>query len=256
MTKIISYNVNGIRSAIDKGLIEWIKDENPEILCFQELKANSTQFNLSSFEQLGYNTYWFSAKKPGYSGVGIISKQKPDNVVYGMEIKKYDDEGRFLRLDFGDLSVISVYHPSGSSGDDRQLFKIQWLADFTSYINELKKTRPKLIICGDYNICRLWIDIHNPEKQIGTSGFLPEERQWFQEFVDRGFIDTFRYIYPDKTDIYSWWSFRAGSRPRNKGWRIDYNIVSENLKNKIIETSILTEVKHSDHCPVLLVVDI
>ena len=247
--KIYSYNVNGIRAAINKGLIDWLKEENPDILCIQETKAQPEQIDSKLFEALGYKTYWYSAQKKGYSGVGILSKEEPDHVAYGMGIEKYDKEGRFLRADYGDISVISVYHPSGSSGDERQAFKMQWLSDFQNYIRELRKSRPKLIIAGDFNICRLWIDIHNPEKQQKTSGFLPEEREWFQSFMDDGMIDTFRIFNPEPHN-YSWWSYRAGARGKNKGWRIDYHIVTDNLKDKIKAAAIHPDAKHSDHCPV------
>ncbi len=247
--KIFSYNVNGIRAAFKKGLIDWMKQVEPDILCIQETKAQPEQIETAEFEAMGYHCYWYSAQKKGYSGVGILSKVKPDHVEYGMGLEKYDNEGRFLRADFGDISVISVYHPSGSSGDERQAFKIQWLSDFQNYIKELEKTRTKLIISGDYNICRLWIDIHNPEKQQKTSGFLPEERDWFQAFVDEGFIDSFR-LFNEEPHEYSWWSYRAGARGRNKGWRIDYHIVTENLKNKLAGAAIHPEAMQSDHCPV------
>ncbi len=254
MKKIISYNVNGIRAALKKGFAEWLKNENPDILCIQETKAQPEQIDSLLFEYLGYHSYWFSAQKKGYSGVGILTKEKPDNIKYGMDIEKYDNEGRFLRADFGNVSVVSVYHPSGSSGDERQAFKMQWLEDFRTYVNKLQKTRPNLIISGDYNICRLWIDIHNPEKQQNTSGFLPEERQWFQKFVDDGFIDSFRKFNPEPHN-YTWWSYRANARNNNKGWRIDYHMISKELEDKIIAASILPEVKHSDHCPVTVDVD-
>ena len=249
--RIVSYNVNGIRAALDKGLVKWIKSNNPDIVCIQETKAQPEQINQKEFENLGYHSFWFSAQKKGYSGVGILSKQVPDYVKYGMDIAKYDFEGRFIRADYGDVSVISVYHPSGSAGDERQAFKMQWLSDFTNYIKELEKTRKKLIISGDYNICRLWIDIHSPERQEGLSGFLPEEREWFQQFIDLGFVDTFRHI-NTKPDQYSWWSYRAGARQKNKGWRIDYHIVTENLKNLVNNAGIHPEAVHSDHCPVSL----
>lgn len=248
--KIISYNVNGIRAAINKGLIDWIKESNADIICFQETKAQPEQIKNSVFEELGYKCYWFSAQKKGYSGTGIISKIEPDKIVKGMNFEKYDFEGRFIRADFGDISVISVYHPSGTN-DLRQSFKIQWLDDFTNYIQELRKEREKLIICGDYNICRLWIDIHNPNQQLNTSGFLPEERDWFQNFIDKGFIDTFREFNTEPHN-YSWWSYRAGARQNNKGWRIDYNIVTENLQKNLVSADIFPEAVHSDHCPVCL----
>ena len=253
--KIISYNVNGIRAALKKGFAEWLKEENPDIVCIQETKAQPEQIDSELFKSLGYHSYWFSAQKKGYSGVGILTKIKPDHIEYGMGIEKYDAEGRFIRADYGDVSVISVYHPSGSSGDERQAFKIQWLTDFQTYINKLQETRPNLIISGDYNICRLWIDIHNPEKQQKTSGFLPEEREWFQSFVDDGFTDSFRK-FNEEPHQYSWWSYRANARNNNKGWRIDYHMVSKAFENKITGASILPNVKHSDHCPVVVEADI
>jgi exodeoxyribonuclease-3 len=254
MKKIISYNVNGIRAALNKGLADWIKIENPDILCVQETKAQDDQIDNAVFEALGYHCYWFSAQKKGYSGVGILTKQKPDRIVYGMNNKKYDDEGRMIRADFNDISVICVYHPSGSSGDERQAFKMKWLNDFSSYIKELEQIRPKLIISGDFNICRLWIDIHNPEKQQLSSGFLPQERDWFQRFIDSGFIDSLR-LFNHEPKQYSWWSYRAGSRAKNLGWRIDYHILTKQIEHIIKNANILPEVNHSDHCPVSIFAD-
>ncbi len=234
---------------MDKGLCDWLSNENPDILCIQETKAQPEQIDESSFNTLEYECYWFSAQKKGYSGTGILTKQTPDHVEYGMGIKKYDDEGRLIRADFKDVSVISVYHPSGTSGDERQDFKMQWLEDFSSYIETLRKTRNKLIINGDFNICRLWIDINKPEKHETMSGFLPEERQWFQRFIDLGYVDSYRQ-FNNQTDQYSWWSYRGGARAKNLGWRIDYNIVTQNLASNLKNAFILPQVVHSDHCPV------
>ncbi len=253
MKKIISYNLNGIRAAIKKDFVGWLKAENPDIVCLQETKAQPEQIEEKLFTDLGYHCYWFSAQKKGYSGTGILTKQKPDKVVYGMDIEKYDFEGRFIRADYGEVSVISVYHPSGSN-ELRQAFKMQWLTDFRAYINELQKTRKFLIISGDYNICRLWIDIHNPTKQQKTSGFLPEEREWFQHFVDDGFTDSFR-VFNQEPHHYSWWSYRAAARSRNKGWRIDYNMVSNAFADQLKGASILPNAVHSDHCPVVVLAD-
>ncbi|MFL5754525.1 MAG: exodeoxyribonuclease III [Bacteroidia bacterium] len=252
--RIITYNVNGIRAAMGKGLIDWMRSAQPDILCVQEIKANPAQVGVLEFEELGYHHYWYPAQKKGYSGVAIFSKLKPDNVVYGCGIKAYDDEGRVLRADYGDISVLSVYHPSGSSGDERQAFKMKWLSDFHDYVNELKKTREKLIICGDYNICHKHIDIHNPVSNAKTSGFLPEEREWFERFVNSGFVDSFRH-FNQEPHHYSWWSYRAGSRAKNLGWRIDYNLVTGNLQNNLKRSVILSEAMHSDHCPVSLDID-
>lgn len=249
--KIVSYNVNGIRAAIRKGLTEWIRANNADIICLQETKAQPEQIPVFDLEEMGYISYWFSAKKKGYSGVAILSKTEPDRVVSGMNMDTYDVEGRLIRADYGDVSVISVYHPSGSSGDIRQAFKMKWLEDFQAYVNELKKERPKLIISGDYNICHKPIDIHDPVRNATSSGFLPEEREWMSGFLDSGFIDSFRY-FNREPHHYSWWSFRANARAKNKGWRIDYHMVSNPLENKMKSARILPEAMHSDHCPVVL----
>ena len=255
MTKIITYNVNGIRSVLSKGWIDWLKAANPDVICLQEIKANPEQLDLSIFADAGYLHYWYPAQKKGYSGVAILTKNKPDHVEYGCKIQKYDDEGRVLRADYGDLSVMSVYMPSGSSGEERQAFKIQWLSDFQKYIDELKKQRPNLIICGDYNICHQSIDIHNPKSNANTSGFLPEEREWIDNFMKSGFVDSFRHFNKEPHN-YTWWSFRANSRAKNLGWRIDYNLVSAGLEGKMKRAAILTEAKHSDHCPLMVEIDI
>ncbi|HBY51961.1 MAG TPA: exodeoxyribonuclease III [Marinilabiliales bacterium] len=254
MKRILSYNVNGIRSALSKGLINFLTEVDPDIICFQETKAQPGQMQEENFENLGYFSYAHSAVKLGYSGVAIFTKHKPDLVVYGMGHSKYDIEGRVIRADFGDVSVISAYFPSGTTGGVRQEYKMDFLSDFQLYLNELKKTRSKLIISGDYNICRLWIDIHNPEKQQNTSGFLPEEREWFSRFVDDGYVDSFREV-NSKPHQYSWWSYRAGARKNNKGWRIDYHMVTYDLKDKILNAIIIPSAVHSDHCPVLVDID-
>ncbi len=255
MKNIITYNLNGIRSVLRKGFSKWLEIENPDILCIQETKAQESQIEKIIFENLGYHQYWFSAKKKGYSGVGILTKQKADKVFYGVNNSKFDDEGRFIMADFKDFSVISVYHPSGSSGDLRQNFKMEHLSYFQNFIRNLKKERPNLIISGDYNIAHKEIDIHNPKRLKKTSGFLPEERLWFSNFLENEkFIDSFRFLNKER-NIYSWWSYRGKAREKNLGWRIDYNLVSENLKDKIIESKILKNIVFSDHSPVFLKID-
>jgi len=249
--KIITYNVNGIRAAIGKGLLDWLQGISPDVFCIQETKAQEDQIPIFDFAELGYETYSFSAQKKGYSGVAIFTRVKPDKVTAGMNIPKYDNEGRFLRADYGDVSVVSVYHPSGSSGDERQAFKMQWLKDFQDYVTRLKQERPNLILCGDYNICHRPIDIHDPVRNANVSGFLPEEREWMQGFLDSGFIDSFRYFNSDPHQ-YTWWSYRTRARERNLGWRIDYNMVSNPLKDRLLYSEILSTAEHSDHCPVLL----
>ncbi len=254
MKKIITYNVNGIRSAMSKGWLDWVKIVNPDIICLQELKAQAEQLPLLEFQEAGYTCYYHTAVKKGYSGVAILTKQIPDKIVYGIGIEKYDNEGRFIRADYGDVSVISVYHPSGSSGDERQGFKMIWLNDFQEHINELKKERPNLIIAGDYNICHKPIDIHDPIRNATSSGFLPEEREWIGGFIDSGFVDSFR-AFNNEPHQYTWWSFRTRARDRNLGWRIDYFMVSKSMADKMKRSVILAEAVHSDHCPVLLEID-
>ncbi len=252
--KIISYNVNGIRAAINKGFLEWLAAESPDVICLQEIKATTDQIPLMEFEALGYHSFWYPAQRKGYSGVALLSKAQPDHVEYGMGHVLYDAEGRFLRADFGLLSVVSVYHPSGSSGDERQAFKMQWLSDFQKYVGQLRKQRPRLVLSGDYNICHQAIDIHDPVRNATMSGFLPEEREWMSGFLKEGFIDSFRYLIK-LPHQYSWWSYRANARANNKGWRIDYHMLSENLLLNLKSAGILPQVKHSDHCPVVVELD-
>ncbi len=252
--KIISYNINGVRAALKKGLLEWMEQEAPDVICFQEMKAHLDQIDQSIFKDLGYHIYWFPAEKKGYSGVAILSKIEPRNVVYGMDIDLYDIEGRLLRLDFGDITLINTYMPSGTTGDVRQNFKYQWLDDFFNYIEDLKKERPQLIICGDFNICHKEIDIHNPVSNKKSSGFLPEERAWISKFIDSGFVDAFRY-FDESPHNYTWWSYRAGARKRNLGWRIDYFMVSKPVLPILKDSNILAEVVHSDHCPLSLEIE-
>lgn len=249
--KIISYNVNGIRAATKKGLMDWLKEANPDIFLIQETKAQPEQVDVESFEKLGYHGYLHSAKKKGYSGVAVFSKEKADFVEAGMGIDRYDDEGRVLRADFGDLTVLSTYFPSGSSGDLRQGYKMDFLKDFTPFAKRLKEDRSNLVIGGDYNICHKPIDIHNPVSNKNSSGFLPEEREWMTEFLDQGFVDSFRDFH-DEPDRYSWWTYRFSARKKNLGWRIDYHMVSEGLKERMSGADILDNVFHSDHCPVAL----
>lgn len=252
---IVSYNVNGIRAAIKKGFIDWLKTGQFDIVCVQETKANKEQVDLNLFTEIGYHGTWFSAQKKGYSGVAVFSKMTPDHVVRGCEIEAFDNEGRVLRTDFGELTLLNCYFPSGTSGDERQALKIQFLDDIYNYAQELKKERPHLILLGDYNIAHNEIDLHNPKANKKTTGFLPEERAWMTKWFANGFTDAFRYKHPEEVQ-YSWWSYRAGARGKNKGWRLDYQSVSDNIKDKIIDAYQLTDVVHSDHCPVWLELDV
>ena len=248
---IVSYNVNGIRAAVKKGLVEWLKEGSYDILCVQETKAQVDQVDTTPFTDLGYQHHWYSAEKKGYSGVATFSKQTPDLVVEGCGIEKYDREGRILRTDFGDLTLLNCYFPSGTSGDERQAFKMEFLADFFIWIGELRKERPNLLIVGDYNIAHTENDIHDPVRNKKNSGFLPEEREWLTQWFDNGFVDAYRYLNPEKAE-YSWWSYRANARANNKGWRIDYNMVSKSLGKNIKNAYLIPKAVHSDHCPVAL----
>jgi len=246
--KILSYNVNGIRAAFNKGFIEWLQATDADIICIQETKALKEQVDTELLDKLGYHHYWFSAQKKGYSGVAIFSKIKPKNVSYGSQVEHMDFEGRIIRADFDQVSVMSLYLPSGTNSD-RLGYKFQFMNDFKNYIDQLKKEIPNLVICGDYNICHQAIDIHDPVRNKNVSGFLPEERAWLDSFINSGFIDSFRYLNAEPHQ-YSWWSYRANARNNNKGWRIDYALVSAPLKNNISRSFLLPEAKHSDHCPV------
>ena len=248
--KIISYNVNGIRAALKKGFLDWLQVANPDVICIQETKAHKEQLELSLFEEAGYPFhYWFSAQKKGYSSVAIFCKEQPKHIAYGTDIESMDFEGRNLRVDFEGISVMSLYLPSGTNLD-RLNFKLNYMDQFQEYITNLKHEIPNLVICGDYNICHEEIDIHNP-KMKGVSGFLPEERTWIRNFIDSGFIDSFRFKNPERQE-FSWWSYRANARANNKGWRLDYAMVSASLQNKISRAYILPEAKHSDHCPIVV----
>lgn len=251
--KIISYNVNGIRAALRKDWLLWLQTEAPDVVCLQEIKASPDQFplELALIEALGYEHYWYPAQKKGYSGTAILTKKTPQKVTYGCGHKDYDDEGRMIRADFEDFSVMSVYFPSGTTGDIRQDFKYRFLDDFQFYTDRLRLESPRLVISGDYNICHRAIDIHNPKSNANTSGFLPAEREWMENFINSGYTDSFRHLNPDPHH-YTWWSYRAGARARNLGWRIDYNMVTEALSPQIKSARILPQAVHSDHCPVVL----
>jgi exodeoxyribonuclease-3 len=249
--KVISYNVNGIRAAMRKGFIDWLKQADPDVICLQETKATADQVDLEAIEEAGYPYhYWFSAQKKGYSGVAILSKVKPNNVEYGTGIPYMDAEGRNIRIDFDNFSIMSLYLPSGTN-INRLEHKFTYMADFLQYIAALQKEYPNLVICGDYNICHQAIDIHDPVRNANVSGFLPVEREWLGKFMDSGFIDSFRH-FNSEPHHYTWWSYRANSRANNKGWRIDYNLVSLPLQEKLKRAVILPEAQHSDHCPLLV----
>lgn len=252
---VLTYNVNGVRAAIKNGLLQWLSDKDFDVICLQEIKVALEDFDPKPFEALGYTCYLFPAQKKGYSGVAIFSKIKPDNVVHGMGVPEYDAEGRNIRIDIGNLSILSAYFPSGTTGDERQSVKMNYLDAMFDYLHELKKTRPNYLVCGDFNICHTEIDIHNPLQNKDTSGFKPEERAWMTKFFDSGFIDTFRVLNPQPNQ-YSWWSYRANARQNNKGWRIDYIAASKPLEGKVKSSRMYPDAVHSDHCPVFCKMEI
>uniref|UniRef100_UPI0039A7294D exodeoxyribonuclease III n=1 Tax=Ornithobacterium rhinotracheale TaxID=28251 RepID=UPI0039A7294D len=252
--KIISYNVNGIRAAIKKGFIEWLSQTNPDVICLQEVKALEEQVDLEEIKQMGYQVFWNAADKKGYSGVAIFSKISPKSVECDTGVAHLDGEGRIIRADFEDFSVISLYLPSGTN-IDRLDFKLQFCDEFSNYIHHLEKKYNKLIICGDYNICHEAIDIHDPIRLKNVSGFLPVEREWMTHYMSYcNLVDAFRE-FNDQPGQYTWWSYRSNAKQNNKGWRIDYHMVTENLKSKLKRSVILPEINFSDHCPILLEVE-
>lgn len=250
--RILTYNVNGIRAAVRKGFLDWLKTNPADVICLQEIKAQESDVDKKAIEKLGYHTFLFPAQRKGYSGTAILSRLKPDHIEFGQGDELGDAEGRVIRADFKELSVMSVYFPSGSMGSVRQDFKYQWLDNFLIYLQKIKRNKPRLAICGDYNIAHKEIDIHNPKGNKNSSGFLPEERKWMDSFFDHGFLDGFRLINQGPNQYTWWYQLRPSTRIENKGWRIDYVSVTKNLKSHVIDAVILPEVKHSDHCPVRL----
>ena len=250
--EIISYNINGLRSAISKSFLEWLAQSNFDIVCLQEIKATPEDIPVLELEVMGYKHFWHPAEKKGYSGVATLCRREPDKVVVGCGIEKYDREGRILRTDFGDWSVLNCYFPSGTTGDARQSVKMQFLDDILIFAERLRQERPNLVVVGDFNIAHQEMDIHDPKGNKNSTGFLPEERTWMSKWFDSGFTDAFRFSNPDLVE-YSWWSFRAGARSKNKGWRIDYACVSRDLAPRIQYARYLPDVVHSDHCPAKLI---
>lgn len=248
---LISFNVNGVRAAAKKGLLPFLQERNAEVVCFQEIKALPSDLEPELLNPMDYKSYWNPAEKKGYSGVAVYSKREPLHVEYGLGMEKYDVEGRAIRLDFPEYSVLNVYIPSGSSGEERQGFKEEFLADFAPYVADLRKKLPKLVICGDFNICHKPIDIHNPVSNKDSSGFLPHEREWVSQFLEIGFVDTFRQ-FTDEGGHYTWWTYRAGAYGNNKGWRIDYHMATDALAPHCRNHIIHKEIRQSDHAPIEL----
>lgn len=257
--KIITYNVNGIRAALKKEFWKWLKETNADIVCLQEIKIEEKLVDKELFAALGYESYWFSAQKKGYSGTAILTKIKPVSIEKGSQMPQSDYEGRVLKANFEvngiSFSVLNVYIPSGSSGELRQTYKYQWLSEFDVYLEELKKEQKNIIVCGDYNIAHKEMDIHNPKANKNSSGFLPEERKWVDDFQEKGMVDAFRN-FNQEAHHYSWWTYRNQCREKNLGWRIDYHFVSTCFSTYLTNCQMLPTAVHSDHCPVLLSLDL
>ena len=253
--KIVSYNVNGVRSAIEKGLVDWIDENQFDVVCLQETKAHSGSVPVLLIESLGYHHHWHSAKRKGYSGVATFTKTKPTKVYKGMGIEKYDDEGRVIRTDLGDLTISNCYFPNGGSGPERQRFKMTFLDDFFYWVENLREERPNIIVVGDYNIAHQKIDINDPVRNKNSSGFKPEERAWMTQWFESGFVDAFRKLSPDEVS-YTWWRTTQFARKTNKGWRLDYQSVSDAIEHGIESVTHMHDAHHSDHCPVELVINL
>ncbi|AEP93156.1 exodeoxyribonuclease III [Bacillus subtilis subsp. subtilis str. RO-NN-1] len=251
--KLISWNVNGLRAVMRKmDFLSYLKEEDADIICLQETKIQDGQVDL---QPEGYHVYWNYAVKKGYSGTAVFSKQEPLHVIYGIGVEEHDQEGRVITLEFENVYVMTVYTPNSRRGLERIDYRMQWEEALLSYILELEKKKP-VILCGDLNVAHQEIDLKNPKANRNNAGFSDQEREAFTRFLEAGFVDSFRHVYPDLEGAYSWWSYRAGARDRNIGWRIDYFVVSESLKEQIEDASISADVMGSDHCPVELIINI
>jgi exodeoxyribonuclease-3 len=247
--RVLSWNVNGVRASYKKGLLDWMNDESPDILCLQETKAQPEQLPKKLVQPEGYHAYWESAEKKGYSGVAVITKEEPNEVSYGLGIKRFDDEGRVLRLDYDDFVLFNVYFPNGKKDDDRLQYKMDFYDAFLDAVEELRKSQPRILFCGDVNTAHNEIDLARPKENEKISGFLRIERDWIDTAIGKGYTDTFRSLYPDVVK-YSWWDLKSRARERDIGWRIDYVFVSQELLPAVKDAFIMTEVTGSDHCPV------
>ncbi len=249
--KLISWNVNGIRACVNKGFKDFFETINADIFCIQETKCQPEQIDLN-FE--GYHAYWNSAERRGYSGTAIFTKKEPINVTYGIGIEEHDNEGRVITLEFEDFFMVDIYTPNAKRGLERLDYRQVWEDEIRNYLVNLNKTKP-VIMCGDLNVAHEEIDLKNPKSNRGNAGFTDEERAKMTELLSAGFVDSFRFLYPEKTDCYSWWSYMGKAREKNVGWRIDYFIVSNDIKDKIKDAMIYPEVMGSDHCPIGLIIE-
>lgn len=252
MKKLISWNVNGIRACVQKGFVDIFKKMDADIFCIQESKMQEGQLVL---ELEGYHQYWNYAEKKGYSGTAIFTKEQPISDSYGIGIEKHDKEGRVITLEYDKYYMVNVYTPNSQNELARLDYRMEWEEAFKAYLKKLEENKP-VIVCGDMNVAHNEIDLKNPKTNRKNAGFTDEERGKFTDLLDAGFIDTFRYFYPDMKDIYSWWSYRFSARAKNAGWRIDYFLVSEALKGNLVDARIHTEIMGSDHCPVELDIEI
>ena len=246
--RLISWNVNGLRAVVGKGFVDIFNALDADIFCLQETKLQAGQIEL---ELPGYEQYWNYAEKKGYSGTAVFTRIKPISVSYGLGIEEHDKEGRVITLEYENFYLVNVYTPNSKDGLARLPYRMEWETAFLAYLKKLEETKP-VIFCGDLNVAYQEIDLKNPKTNRKNAGFTDEERQKFTELLEAGFVDTFRYFYPDLEHIYSWWSYRFSARAKNAGWRIDYFCVSECLKDRLVDAKILTEVMGSDHCPVVL----
>lgn len=244
--KLISWNVNGLRACVGKGFLEFVQSEDADFYCIQETKLQEGQITL---DLPGYSQYWNYAVKKGYSGTAVFAKKEALAVTYGIGIEEHDQEGRVITLEYEDFYLITVYTPNAQDGLARLAYRMKWEEDFLAYLKRLEKTKP-VIFCGDLNVAHKEIDLKNPKNNRKNAGFSDEEREKFTILTESGFIDTFRYFYPDREGIYSWWSYRFSARAKNAGWRIDYFLVSECLKERLQDALIYTDILGSDHCPV------
>ena len=246
--KLISWNVNGIRACMQKGFLDFFQKADADIFCLQETKVQAGQVEL---DLPGYDQYWNYAEKKGYSGTAVFTRKQPVSVSYGIGVEEHDHEGRVITCEFADFYFVTVYTPNSQDELKRLDYRMKWEDDFRAYLKELEKTKP-VIVTGDMNVAHREIDLKNPKTNRKNAGFTDEERQKFTALLDAGFIDTYRYFYPDQEGVYSWWSYRFRAREKNSGWRIDYFCVSESLREKLLDAAILTDVYGSDHCPVML----
>lgn len=248
MTKLISWNVNGLRACVGKGFLDFFREAEADVFCIQESKLQEGQIEL---DLPGYHQYWNYARKKGYSGTAMFTKEEPVSVSYGIGMEEHDTEGRVITTEFPEYYVVTCYTPNSQDGLARLDYRMKWEDDFLAYLKKLEENKP-VVFCGDLNVAHKEIDLKNPKTNRKNAGFTDEERAKFTSLVDAGFIDTFRYFYPDAQGIYSWWSYRFSARAKNAGWRIDYFCVSESLEERLVDAKILTDVMGSDHCPIVL----